>query len=253
MGSRPGTLPPAPPLANLSAWLPSPLPHTDARTNDSPPQEYKPRTPSQSHHVLCSNTKKLAAGRREAVRMMHEELADIGRKSVQVLQQQQAAGATGVVTMLGLESEGDMEPRITFEPAPVVVTAIAPLASSATGAPSRGIFSLFKSQAASSSSSCAVTTASLPAVPPHSTMLSVDQPGGAHLPQPLPPAHCDSMLPMGPANAAHSSRVRLLHRLALLGWHVRGLKGHDCDECAAFAGHHIYLTHYHPKHCTVSM
>ena len=87
---------------------------------------------------------------------MHEELAKIGRKSVQLLQQQQADGATGVVTMLGLEGEGTEEPRIVFEPAPLIEAPIdrATLASSpATGPPPRMMYSLFKSQAASSSAS----------------------------------------------------------------------------------------------------
>ena len=85
---------------------------------------------------------------------MHEELSKIGRKSVKVLQlqQQQANGVTGVVTMLGLEGEGTEEPRIVFEPAPLIEAPIdrATLASSpATGPPPRMMYSLFKSQAAS--------------------------------------------------------------------------------------------------------
>ena len=109
-----------------------------------------------AHHVLCFHNQKLAPGRREAVRVRHEELAKIGRKSVQLLQQQQADGATGVVTMLGLEGEGTEEPRIVFEPAPLIEAPIdrATLASSpATGPPPRMMYSLFKSQAASSSAS----------------------------------------------------------------------------------------------------
>jgi hypothetical protein len=85
-------------------------------------QVYKARTPSLSHHVLCDENKKLAPGRREAARKMHEELSSIGRKSIQELQMHQLAGARGVVTI----QEVGEEPQIVFEPAAVPTAEVVP-------------------------------------------------------------------------------------------------------------------------------
>ena len=83
----------------------------------------------------------MAAERREAARAIDEELSTINRRAVLELQQQKLAGATGVVTMVN--EEGSDEPRIVFEPAPLIVASInlAPLASSpATGPPPRKMY-----------------------------------------------------------------------------------------------------------------